>query len=218
MDSILRINKIIAGNKPDFFRFYKLGVPIILIVLLVVSVNWLNQRHLEQVQNDLDALYIERLVSQDYLYNLNDQFNLKRYQIATGEVLLTRINGNPLIEQYMSDMKDSRLSPEETLYFHHIKKNYEKLILMESSAISLDNKSREDLIGEMNRVLDKIMLDIDSLLSSKLSDNTKLLEVNKSVLQTKSTLLSAEIGFLIVLGVICQIIIYYSLSTNKQFS
>lgn len=210
MERLLKFKKNRVWGRPELNRFIKLAAPVFLILILVIGVNWLNQRHLEQVQNDLDRLYIERLVSQDYLYRLNHQLNLKRYQIAMGGQYPIAVGEQKSIEQLLRDVQSLKLSLKETLYFNDLKKNYSKLVALERSRSENTIESRAHTLTEINIILDKMLLNIDDLVSSKLLDNRKLLEINKATLTTKKTLLNTEIGFLVVFAIIFQLIFYYS--------
>ncbi len=211
MNSIIKIYKKIIAIKSVLFFNFRLIKAIFLVVILVLTTNWLNQRHLSMVLSSLDSSYKDHVITQHYVYKLNHLFNLKRLQLNTNTTFSNNFGESITIKQLLTDFRATTLTTKESLHFNNLEKKYIRLLDLEESIAGKTHETVKKVHSEMNIIIDLILENIDALANIKFKDNAQLQlpRMNQKLLSIDKVLLKVEITFLIFIGIIVQLIIFY---------
>ncbi len=197
---------------------YKLqaGLAMAVVFLLVLATNRLDKRHFTTVQNTVNSVYEDRVVAQDYIYRLNNIFQDKRFFIGLHDSLPDGTNENRQIEELLADFEKTKLTTKESFYFKVLQDDFENLKTLERSIKSNGVGITENLRSKMESAIKKIMADMDDLAQTQLTESRQLTETAKKSLDTTNLLSNLEIIFLIVIGIIVQVIIFYPNKMAKK--
>lgn len=97
----------------------------------------------------------------------------------------------------------------ESLSLDDLKEKHSHLLELEMSLLADSDKAFERAWSQMNTSLGAIISDLDSLTVAGSNDSSSPLAAKKGTLHTSRLLLKVEIAFLIVIGIIIQMIIFH---------
>ncbi len=197
------------GRVPKIYRILRTIKAVLLVFVLVICTNRLSQRRLSTAQDMSNSEYEGHIVSQYHLYRLNHLFNLKRQWLSKDPLLIDDFKESKTIEQELANLGNTKLTFNESLCFNDLKKRYSELSILEKSISRDSNKFFDQTRQKMNANLDYIMLNLDSIANAKFTKRKQLLKTKSKSLYTNKLLLNMEIAFLIVIGIIVQMVIFY---------
>ncbi|WP_282087763.1 hypothetical protein [Aquimarina algiphila] len=163
------------------------------------------------VLSSLDSSYKDHVITQHYVYKLNHLFNLKRLQLNTNTTFSNNFGESITIKQLLTDFRATALTTKESLHFNNLEKKYIRLLDLEESIAGKTHETVKKVHSEMNIIIDLILENIDALANIKFKDNAQLQlpKMNQKLLSIDKVLLKVEITFLIFIGIIVQLIIFY---------
>ncbi len=183
--------------------------PILLVLGMVLITTWLNQKHLGKLQDTTITSYENKLTNQHYVYELTRLFNQKRLRLdADGQFYDTDL-ANERIEELITLYGESKFMLGEQLYLNQLIQNYSTLLKLEESSFNGDAFIREDGYDQMTAILDQIMLNMDAWENTMVMNSSQFFGTSEKSIYLNKLLLNMEITFLIVLGIILQIIFFY---------
>lgn len=178
-----------------------------IVFLLVFTTNRLDKRHFEEVQKNLTAMHEDRVVAQDYLFDISKHFFDKRLRLLSGEL--------------MSFAKDDEL---DTLLARYAKtgltkKEEEVFLRMEKDISQLQAKgivNYKDTRGtSAEMLLDRIESNLDELSDIQVKESKSLkIRAGKS-LESNRLISNLEIGLILVIGAILQFAIFFGGKRKK---
>ncbi|WP_350284788.1 hypothetical protein [uncultured Croceitalea sp.] len=181
---------------------------VVLVLILVLVTNRLGQKHFSLAQRTTDSLYEDRQIVFYQLYKLNQLLNFKQQQLIAGTIFSESPKTYGAVEQSLANIAETRLTPKESLYFNRLKKSCINFFELESSNPVNDVETAEREVAKMIFFLDHALENLDDLANTKLAAPMEFNEMTKKSLNTSKLLLRVEIIFLIVVGVIFQLIFY----------
>lgn len=172
--------------------------------LLVLASNRLNNRNFSAVEHGVDSVFEDRLVVQEYIYRLNNLFHKKELFLANNTLDDKGLPYYPEIKTILADFEKTDLTREEALQLSSLNENYAELKTLEKAHLK-HQASEEDIIA----VLGSIGKNLDELSEVQLSEGRQLTQRSKRSLGMNELLSRIEIVFLIIIGILFLIIVFY---------
>nr|WP_321415456.1 hypothetical protein [uncultured Allomuricauda sp.] len=172
--------------------------------LLVLASNRLNNRNFSAVEHGVDSVFEDRLVVQEYIYRLNNLFHKKELFLAKNTLDDKGLPYYPEIKTILADFEKTDLTREEALQLSSLNENYAELKTLEKAHLK-NQASEEDIIA----VLGSIGKNLDELSEVQLSEGRQLTQRSKRSLGMNELLSRIEIVFLIIIGILFLIIVFY---------
>ncbi|TXD53897.1 MULTISPECIES: hypothetical protein [unclassified Polaribacter] len=187
------------------------GLALTIVLLLVFATNRIDKRHFDTVQNAVTTLHTDRVVAQDFIYKMNTIIYKKQLHIMSAgpKTIKEKLNENffTLIEEF----SETKLTTKESKLFNRLKDDFEQLIETEKK-VSKDNLNEKGLIKNLNI----IKKDLISLSEIQISESRRLTSIAQKSLDTNTLMSNLEIGFLLLIGLILQYIIFYRVKKTKK--
>lgn len=179
--------------------------------LLVLASNRLNNRNFSAVEHGVDSVFEDRLVVQEYIYRLNNLFHKKELFLANNTLDDKGLPYYPEIKTILADFEKTDLTREEALQLSSLNENYAELKTLEKAHLK-NQASEEDIIA----VLGSIGKNLDELSEVQLSEGRQLTQRSKRSLGMNELLSRIEIVFLIIIGILFLIIVFYRDKLNME--
>ncbi|MBW8198861.1 hypothetical protein [Flagellimonas abyssi] len=179
--------------------------------LLVLASNRLNNRNFSAVEHGVDSVFEDRLVVQEYIYRLNNLFHKKELFLANNTLDDKGLPYYPEIKTILADFEKTDLTREEALQLSSLNENYAELKTLEKAHLK-NQASEEDIIA----VLGSIGKNLDELSEVQLSEGRQLTQRSKRSLGMNELLSRIEIVFLIIIGILFLVIVFYRDKPNME--
>jgi len=192
----------------SFGQRFQLTLALGIVFLLVLATNRIDKHHFYTVQNTVDSVFKDRVVAQNYIYNMNVIFNEKFLDFKLGTYSeQNRTAQNNEINNLISKFKETELTQEESKAFNNFQADYLTLINLESEQTETDSINTDKSIA-LHKLYGRIRSDLNNLSNIQLQEGKKLTEVSQRTLQSNDLISKLEIGFLILIGVAMQLILF----------
>ncbi len=181
---------------------------VILVFLLVLATNMMDNHHFDVVKRTLKTVYEDRLVVKDYIYKMSDQLNRKQLALLTGDsVRIQRVNAvaNDSLQALLNRYSTTRLTTSEARKFNELQENLSALMKNENDWSS-ENPSGNEVIYSL---YENIEDNLDTLFEIQLVEGKRQIDTSNRAIANSDFISKIEMGVLIVLGLIIQIIILY---------
>ncbi|SDE49547.1 Four helix bundle sensory module for signal transduction [Pricia antarctica] len=188
---------------------FQAGLALAIVFLLVLATNRLDHRHFSTVQNTVNSVFEDRVVAQDYIFRLNNLFQEKRLFLGVHDSLADGSRENAHIDELLMKFGKTKLTAKESFYFKQLQKNVEELSALEQSIKNSAEGMTENARGKIESSLQRIMEDLNDLALTQLTEGRQLTEMARKSLATNNLLSNLEIIFLIVIGMIVLVIVFY---------
>lgn len=185
-----------------------IGFALLVVFLLVLATNRIDKRHFETVQNTLSTVYKDRVVAQDYVYQMNNIMYKKRLQLIDSSAVNNHDNLNKEFTTLIDVFATTELTRNELKTFNTLKHNFESLKTSESNA---NPKKRVENI-------EAIKTDLDNLALIQVSESKARIGVAQKSLDTNNLMSTLEIIFLILIGIIVQFAFFYRVKKSNPVS
>ncbi|WP_430468167.1 MCP four helix bundle domain-containing protein [Winogradskyella ouciana] len=186
-----------------------IGFALATVFLLVLATNRIDQRHFETVQDTLTTVYNDRVVAQDYVYKMNNIMHNKRLQLLDSN---TTENQNKLNKEFatlIDVFSTTKLTPKESKTFNDLKQNFETLKRNENK--TEDQLNNKKLIDNLNT----IETDLNNLALIQVSESKLKVGIAQKSLDTNNLMSNLEIGFLVFMGIIVQLVVFYRIRKSS---
>ncbi len=182
------------------------------VFLLVLATNLMDKHHFSLVQKSLTTVYEDRLVAKDYIYKMAKQLQVKRSAALLddkGEMIRLNLAANDSINVLMDKFATTKLTAEESRRFKLLKTNLNQLFAYEQKLFKGQPLDSE-LHGVKNTesYILTITEDLDALSEIQLKEGKKEITTSIRAIDTSNLIARLEIGALIIIGVIIQLLIF----------
>ncbi|MCA6074642.1 MCP four helix bundle domain-containing protein [Fulvivirga sedimenti] len=194
-----------------FFRKLKLLAALMLVFLLVLATNMMDNHHFEVVKKTLKTVYEDRLVAKNYIFRMSAQLKHKELAIMTGdeehipEVLTT---ANDSLQILMDLYSGTKLTSREAGLLRDVRDKLATLEKVENQWEAMDDSLRNDVTKQYQ--------EIESLLAKlseiQLTEGKRQIEYSNRAIANSDLISKIEIGVLIAIGLIVQILIIYKVN------
>ena len=200
-----------SNTKNNLAQKFNLAFALLTIFLLVLATNLIDKRHFNTAQEVITTVYEDRIVAQHYIYQMNSVVHEKKVNF-----LINNTNGfvkkDVLIKGLIDKFGLTQLTLEEKKHFGSLRRN---ISLLERKTNEQTNFS----ISEKSTVLsifDDIEVDLNQLANIQVSEGKRRISIAQKSLDTTNLLSNIELGFLIVLGIAIQFVLFYRVKKTSQ--
>jgi hypothetical protein len=181
---------------------------LIMVILLVFITNQLDKKHFEETQEKLSSIYYDRVVAQDYLFDLSQIFHDRRVRLMNGEII--SFKDDQEIGSLISLYEETNLTRKEDELFRRLKENIEELSKMGMTALGAAE-------GNTPRV---ILARIDGLLTDlsdiQLRESKSLKMQAQESLDSTNLMSNMEMILIIIIGIVLQFVLFSRRAETKE--
>ena len=185
---------------------------LVMIFLLVLATNLMDNNHFAVVKKSLTTVYEDRLVAKDYIYKIARQLEIKEREIYTD--LSQQSNSknhitNDSISAILSKFKATRLTSAEETHFRLLNRYITKLLDAEKQlAAKSDIEPSDEIIVRIISLHASIANELDVLSEIQMTEGRRQINYSNEAIAKSKFISQLEIGALIVIGVIIQLLIF----------
>ncbi|WP_108424711.1 hypothetical protein [Flagellimonas amoyensis] len=192
--------KIISGeSKKRRFRFAMvLGISF----LLILAAHLIDYKYLSNVRRNVNSVYNDRVVAQDYIYQLSNLFYQKQLSMGENRSDSHWHNQNDSIDRLLLRFSKTELTRSEAGFFIDLQKNYVELMSLETVLSSGPKGPTLDIRRDIKRELQEIRKNLDDLESVQFTEGGQMTQNSNRSLGMNAFLSKMELAFLIVNGVV----------------
>ncbi len=187
-------------KKLSFVQRFQAALALLVVFLLIFATNRLDARHFEAVQETINTVYDDRVVAQDYIYQLSNLYHRKALRIATGEDDSVA-NENAEIAELLAKFAQTKLTPQEHEYFERLKQDHKALLKQEEGVPS---QERDAAIA---KILISVEKGLNDLASVQIQESRRQTELAQTFFNASNLHSRIEIGFLVVIGLLMQVLV-----------
>lgn len=188
-------------------------IPIVLTLLLAFALvfgsNRMDKRHFSEIDARVNSVYKDRVLVQGYIYELSNIFHYKELEIIQENELSDQTGINQKVDRLLSDFSLTQLTREESKELNELVALFDDLKENEQIIINTSNVSNNDARLAAASTLQNINQTLDRLSDIQLEESDKLTILSKDSLRMITMLSSIEIIFLIIIGIITLVMIFY---------
>lgn len=196
---------------------FQLAMALLIVFLLVFATNRLDRRHFLTVQNTVTSVFEDRVVAQNYIYELNKLFHEKKRAIEMDSSLPQISAGNEDVEELISAFSKTKLTKREAEYFQNLQENFSSIkaqerSINEGSGQKLSEEKKKNLI----LALSNVQQNLDNLAEVQVNEGRHMTNLAQKSLNMNEMLSTIEIIFLIVIGMVLQFVIFFGNKKSKR--
>lgn len=183
-----------------------------IVFLLVLATNRIDKQHFEAIQGTLTTLHKDRVMAQEYVYQMKGIIYEKKIALLDSSSMASQTDLNNKFEILIDIFETTKLTRNEAKIFNNLKEHFEKVKLSEKNIIANIGKTKKN----ERDYLKTIKADLDNLSMIQLSESKNLIDIAQKSLDSNNLISKFEIGFLILIGIVLQFIIFYRVKKNKK--
>jgi aminopeptidase N len=168
---------------------------LIMVILLVFITNRLDQKHFEEVQEKLSSIYYDRVVAQDYLFDLSNAFHDRKMRMANLEIL--NFNNDQEIDALIAKYEETTLTKKEKELFGRLKEN-------------IDDLKAQGMIKRetANANIERIEVLLADLSDIQLKESKSLKIQAQDSLDSSNLMSNLEMALIIIFGIVLQFVLF----------
>ncbi|RXG14277.1 chemoreceptor-like protein with four helix bundle sensory module [Leeuwenhoekiella aestuarii] len=194
-----RINKILALS---------------VVFLLVLATNRIDQHHFETAQKSVNEVFEDRVLVQDYIFSISKMLAAKRLALKDSAISKKLLENNEEIAKLLSDFQNTKLTEKESNQLTVLQEGFEKIQVLESQIVQ-QSGNFERLKTENLNGLDTMQDALVALSKIQVHESKNLMHSAQKSLNTSKLISTLEIGFLIVIGIVIQITLFYRVKKSS---
>lgn len=171
------------------------------VMLMMVMISYMHKRHLTDLEEKITSIYEDRLVAENYIFDLSKMMNSKKVALNVETELVEKIAlANHAVDELIYDYERTKLTEKENILFQKLKKDISVSKEFESQIIHNPTLPQQ---SSMRKVLDTqydlILEDLDRLSEIQLYEGKRLLETSNQVIASNGITNRLEVALLIVI-------------------
>lgn len=191
---------IIGGSKKK--RRLKFVLVLGVSFLLILIANLVDYRYILKVRHNVNSIYEDRVVAQDYIYQLSGLFYQKQLSMGKNRANLCLNDQNDSIEQLLLNFSKTELTQNESGFFSDLKKNYTELMSLENVVFSQPKEPTLAIRQDISREFQEIRRNLDDLEGVQFREGGQMTQLSNRSLGMNAFLSKVELAFLIVNGAV----------------
>lgn len=192
----------------------QIGLILGMALLLILGSNRLHKKHFSEVNQTVNSVYKDRVVVQDYIYQLNNIFHQKELQLIQNEELTINTSINKRVEDLLVDFGKTELTQHESSLLSELNRQFEKLTVLENKITLPSGKANKAIVPGAVKMLHEIEKSLDGLAAIQLEEGNEMTLFSQSSLDMIGLLSNIEITFVVLIGIVILILIFYPLKTS----
>lgn len=186
----------------------QIGLVLAFAFLLVLGSNRLDQKHFSTIQTTVNSVYKDRVVVQDFIYQLNNIFHQKELQHLVQKGLTDDRLANKKVNELLVSFERTELTSKEAQMLNELNLQFEKLKGLESRLKESKEELSSDVGIQMANTFDHIQITMDGLAQIQLDESGELTKLSNKSLGMDILLSKLEVGFLIIIGIVLLALIF----------
>lgn len=182
---------------------------LLVVFLLILATNLIDQDHFRKVRKSIVTIYEDRLVVNDYIYDLAMILSDKRLAVATEDASYYEedaASDNDKMKNTVDLFYKTKLTTSENKILDSFSNKLDTFLTVEKSAVN-------SIGGEKDELLQQIALlkgDLQMLSDIQMKEGKKQISIANRSVNSIDLFTRIEIIALIIIGLAIQIIILYS--------
>ncbi|MGR3810313.1 MCP four helix bundle domain-containing protein [Jiulongibacter sp. NS-SX5] len=192
----------------SLFEKIKWVLGILLVFIIVLTTNLVDRSNFNRIRSSVETIYEDRIVVNDLIFEISTIVHKKEIALRTGNAsFFERENEimNENIEGLISRYELTRITPNERIALNHLKTNLNDIEELESTLNPSEIPGSASIISKLERVKNNLT----ELSKIQLREGKKEKLTSDKTFETVDLFTKIEMVFLIVMGVLIQIIILY---------
>ncbi|MBU3820621.1 MCP four helix bundle domain-containing protein [Flavobacteriaceae bacterium XHP0103] len=181
---------------------------ILLVFILILITNLVDKNNFTRVKDSVVTIYEDRLIASDIVFEM---FKLVKEKEVAAKLSDTTFynHKNEMINASINDLvfrfENTKLTTKELSIFNDLKDNLESLKRAEKTFM----ESHYNTKSNPEALIAKINNNLDELSEIQLIEGRRQMSITKKALSTVELFTQIEIGILIFLAIVIQIIVMY---------
>ncbi|NND35343.1 MAG: hypothetical protein HKN76_22335 [Saprospiraceae bacterium] len=191
------------------------GLMLVSVILMVILIGYMHNKHITMLENNITSIYADRLVVNDYIFQLSQIVNMKKEAMKSEEDVIEKIaHGNVSIRDLIVKYENTWLTEDETRLLKKLKDDLSLSVEFENQIIyNVGLPEREKLKGHLKDQYDLIQVELEGLSNIQLSEGKKLLERSGKVMASNAITHRLEIALLIII----MLVFFMVYPSSKKF-
>ena len=181
---------------------------ILLVFLIVLITNLIDKDNFSRLKNAVTTIYDDRIVANDILFDLNNIIHQKQLGLATSDTLFFKnvnTSCNARIEALLTQYDQTELTDKEQSIYSALKTNIATCKTLEEEFTENNFRSTTALEKSYSEIAENLQ----KLSKVQLKEGKQQVFISNKAIDTIDLFTQGEIIFLVVMGVLIQVIILY---------
>lgn len=192
---------------------------VLVVFLLILATNLIDRRNIKGVRTSVSTMYEDRLIVKNIIFDISQLTEEKKiaFLLSDSSFYSTKAKHvNDSIYSLIDRFSNTVLTQNEVQYLERLHTNFKEVEAMENqlvhTKIILKN---EEWRKKMDTQLARIKTNLNFLSDIQIDEGKRELSRVNRAFNTIDLFTNIEIAFLVVLGIIAQIIVIYPLKKEK---
>ena len=192
----------------DILNKVKWIAGIILVFVIVITTNLIDRDNFNRLRYSVTTIYEDRIVANDLIFKMSLLIHEKEMAAATSDSSFF-YNENDEVNRDINDLikryEQTKLTNKEQEIFNDLKENLNKLSGLEKELVDSDSETNTEIMNNLNDIVNNLY----DLSEVQLSEGKIQMLASNEAMEAIDVFTQVEIVFLIIMGVLIQIIILY---------
>lgn len=175
---------------------------LLVVFLLVLATNRIDQHHFETAQKSVNEVFEDRVLVQGYIFSIS-QLLQEKYKNFQGNTVSVK-NTNSDVEELLEQFKETKLTKTEAKLLDGFKTDFKTL-----SALEQKNNGDAEVKKKAENTLNRLQEYLSDLSEIQITESRSLTKSAQKSLDVSEFMANLEIFFLIVIGVVLQVVVFY---------
>lgn len=193
---------------------------LLVVFLLILATNLLDRKHIKNVRNSVSTMYQDRLIVKNLIYTISNLTEEKRvaFLLSDSSFYATKSKTtNDSIYVLITNFSNTRLTPNETRYLERLYADFKEVEAMEKQALQTpSNLKSKKWRDTMQTKLFRLKTNLNALSEIQVEEGKRELARVNRAFNTIDLFTNIEIAFLVVIGIIAQLIVLYPIKKEKE--
>ncbi|MEP1035557.1 MCP four helix bundle domain-containing protein [Ekhidna sp.] len=177
---------------------------LISIILMIVMIGYMHNRHISDMKAAVTSIYEDRLVAKNYILTLTQKIHEKKAYIGSKDEFFEKsIAANHAMMQVIEEFEETKLTDDESHSLRKLKKNISFLeeleIQVQHNPSLLTRDALKDRLEDQHNL---ILNDLVRLSEIQLVEGKKLLEDSNQIMTSNSVTNRVETALIIIVFLI----------------
>jgi len=185
------------------------GLALAVVIILIFATNRIDQRHFETTQNTVDAVFNDRVVAQNYIYQIRNLITDIKVQVLTDSARATQKESVEKLEVLLDQFGKTKLTVEEMRSYELLQDQIDQLSTQSQKWSTRSKPPIESSLVNMLSLMGDIEINLNGLAEIQLKESRHLTGVAQKSLNTTTLISNMEIALLVIAGIALQFVIFY---------
>ncbi|WP_418499381.1 hypothetical protein [Flagellimonas sp.] len=183
-----------------------IGLVLMTAFLLVLGSNLLDRKYFSTIQDLVKSIYDDRIVVQDYIYQLQDMAHEMEVTFLKGEQV-QGTESSEKIKSLLLDFSETKLTRDEARLLERLDRQFSDLTSSGTGFVSTDVQQLNE--AKVFSQLAQIKQTLDGLEEIQLEQSDLLTQLSEKTLGVNRMLSNLEVVFLVIIGISILMLVFY---------